>query len=192
MKDLQQAIEIIKNGGVAIFPTDTAFGIGCRIDNEEAVQRVFAIKKRSETHATPVLVSSIAMAEAYFQSVLPDVKNLMQQYWPGALTIVYPCNTKKVSSLVRGGTTNIGLRMPNHDVPLTIIKSVGVPIIGTSANFHGEETPYMFDELDPELVKKVDVVISGVCSVKQSSTIIDCSVTPWEILREGVIRISAL
>jgi len=78
MQNLQQAISVIKNGGIGIFPTDTAFGIGCRIDNAQAVQRLFVIKERSETQATPVLVNSIAMVEEYFQQVPEKVMNLMQ------------------------------------------------------------------------------------------------------------------
>ena len=175
---LLESIGIIKNGGIAVFPTDTAFGIGCRIDNEEAVKRLFAIKKRSETQATPVLVESIQMAKAYFKNVSSDVEKLMQHYWPGALTIVYPSKPEKVSSAIRGGTTTIGLRMPNHEIPLTIMKEIGVPVIGTSANFHGEPTPYAISDLNQELVKKVDVVIPGECSLKQASTVIDCSQKP--------------
>ena len=83
MEDVLQAIEILKNGGVVIFPTDTAFGIGCRIDNEEAVKRLFAIRKRSETKAVPVLVSSLHMAQEYVQVVPADViEKLVKPYWP--------------------------------------------------------------------------------------------------------------
>lgn len=188
--ELKQAVESIKHGGTAIFPTDTAFGIGCRIDDEKAVKRLFAIKQRSETQATPVLVDGIAMAEEYFQPISEKVKKLMQMYWPGALTIVYPCREEKVSSYVRGGSNTIGLRMPNHDVPLSIIQEIGVPIIGTSANFHGKPTPYTISDLHPALMKKVDIVVPGICSLRQASTVVDCSTEPWKVLREGAIHLS--
>src|SRR5690348_11073893 len=96
-----KAITILQQGGVIIFPTDTAFGIGCRIDNETAIRRIASIKKRPEGKAMPVLVSSLKMAEPYLQPVSSEViEQLIKPYWPGALTIVLPCRTEKVPELV--------------------------------------------------------------------------------------------
>lgn len=189
--DFERAIKVLRTGGILIFPTDTAYGIGCRIDDEKAVKRLFKLRKRVETKATPVLVSGLAMAREYWQEI-PDlvVDKLIKPYWPGALTIVLPCKSEKVLGLVRGGGENLGLRMPDNEHLLDIIEQVGVPIIGTSANFAGEQTPYRSEDLDPELIKLVDYVLAGECLGKQASTVIDCSVDPWKILRQGVIRIS--
>src|SRR5580693_4770973 len=100
MDDIQKAIQILKNGGIVIFPTDTAFGIGCRIDDEEAIKRLFTIRKRPETKAVPVLVSDLHMARKYLKPVPPEViEKLITPYWPGALTIVLECNTKKIPAL---------------------------------------------------------------------------------------------
>lgn len=185
-----KAIEILKQGGVVIFPTDTAFGIGCRIDNEAAIKRLFTIRKRPETQATPVLVANKAMAAEYLIKIPEDVEeNLITPYWPGALTIVLPCRTEKIPELVRGGRDTLGVRMPNHPTALDIINKVGVPLLGPSANFHGEKTPFAFEELDPELVKLVDFVVPGECVSKQASTVVDCSVIPWKILRQGAITV---
>lgn len=192
MNEIDQAVTILYQGGIVIFPTDTAIGIGCRIDREDAVKRLFKIRKRAETKATPTLVSSIAMAENFLTPLPVEVKNLMRNYWPGALTIVYTCETEKVPSLVRGGTNTLGVRMPNYAASLEIIKQVGVPILGPSANFSGETTPYDTKEVDPELIKLVDYVVSGTSPLKQASTVIDCSVTPWKILRAGSIKINKL
>lgn len=188
-KDLQEAIEIIRQGGVIIFPTDTAFGIGCRMDNEKAVKRLFKIRQRPETQATPVLVNSIEMAQKYLQPIENNVKNLMKKHWPGALTIIYPCQPQKTLPFVRGGGLNLGVRIPNHEVPLVMIKNIDVPILGPSANFHGQKTPYEFKDLDKQLVKLVDYVIPGECLVRQASTVINCSVKPWKIIRQGAIRV---
>lgn len=189
-EQILEAIKILKAGGIIIFPTDTAFGIGCRIDDEEAIKKLFKIRKRPETQATPVLVSGLEMAKEYLQSISNDIKEkLIDKYWPGALTIILPCQTDKVPSLVRGGGDTLGIRMPNHPASLEIIKNVGVPILGPSANFHGKKTPYTFEDLDPELVKLVDYVVRGECATKQHSTVIDCSVEPWKILRQGAVKI---
>lgn len=187
---ITKATKILNKGGIIIFPTDTAFGIGCRIDNTDAIKRLFTLRKRPENKATPVLVSSREMAQEYLQPIPETVKKeLIDRFWPGALTIVLSSKMDKVPDLVRGGTNTLGVRMPDHDVTLEIIEKVGVPILGTSANFHGGSTPYSFEELDPELVKLVDFVVKGECIVKEASTVIDCTKEPWEVLREGAVRI---
>ncbi len=187
---IEKAIKILNQGGVIIYPTDTAFGIGCRIDNEKAVERLFSIRKRPHTQATPVLVGSIGMAGNYLKELPDDIQqSLLKQYWPGALTVVLPCKAEKVPSLVRGGTETIGVRMPNHDTALAIIRGVGLPVLGPSANFHGEATPYEFSNLNPELTKLVDYVVPGECQTKLASTVIDCTVSPWRILRQGAVQI---
>jgi L-threonylcarbamoyladenylate synthase len=189
-EQILQAIKVLKTGGIVIFPTDTAFGIGCRIDDEKAIKKLFQTRKRPQTQATPVLVSNIEMAQRYLQPIPNDVKEkLIDKYWPGALTVVLPCLIDKVPNLVRGGSQTLGVRMPNHEIALKIIEGVGVPILGPSANFHGEKTPYAFEDLDPELIKLVDYVVPGECSVKQASTVIDCSVNPWKVIRQGVIEV---
>lgn len=189
MKNLGKALEIIRNGGIIIFPTDTAFGVGCRMDDKKAVERLFKIRQRPETQAVPVLVDSIEMAQKYLQPIPDDVKLLMEKYWPGALTIVLLCKIAVVPSLVRGGGQTLGVRMPNHQVPLSIINSIGVPILGPSANFHSKPTPYKLEDLDKEFLKMVDYVIPGNCPLGMVSTVIDCSGKPWKILREGGIKI---
>jgi len=187
---IEQAIQILKQGGVVIFPTDTVYGIGCRLDDEAAIKRLFTLRKRPETQATPVLVSGLAMAQEYLLSVPQDVKEkLILPYWPGGLTIVLPCHREKVPSLVRGGGTTMGVRMPNHAMTLSLIAGLGVPMLGPSANFHGEATPQRFSDLNPELVKLVDFVVKGECGLKKASTVIDCSVKPWRILREGAVEL---
>ncbi len=188
-EELQPAIEVLQNGGIIVFPTDTAFGVGCRMDNEKAVEKLFQVRRRPETQAVSVLVSSPEMAEKYLQPLPNEVKNLMQKYWPGALTITFSCKKEMVPSLVRGGGETLGVRMPNHEVPLALINSLNIPILGPSANFHGQPTPYKFEELDPEFVKLVDYVFPGECPVGQASTVIDCSVKPWKIIRQGAVKI---
>ncbi len=188
---IKEAIKIVQDGGIIIFPTDTAFGIGCRMDDETAIKRLFEIRKRPETQATPVLVSGVEMAQEYLLEIPTDVsEKLIKNFWPGALTIVLPCKIEKVPELVRGKGSNLGVRMPNHQIGLEIISGVGVPLLGPSANFHGEATPYLFENLDPQLVRLVDYVVPGECSIKEASTVIDCSVNPWKILRQGAIQIS--
>lgn len=192
--DIQKAIQVLKSGGIVIFPTDTAFGIGCRIDDEKAIGRLFNIRKRPMNQPVPVLVDSMEMAQDYLLPIPKEVKQkLIKKYWPGALTIVLQNRTDKVPSLVRGGGNNLGVRMPNNKITLSLIKGVGVPILGPSANFHGEKTPYELKDLDPELIKLVDCVVTNQDkSGEKASTVIDCSTKSWQILRKGATEISNL
>lgn len=189
-KDIvKQAIEILNSGGVIIYPTDTAYAIGCRIDKNDSVKRLFEIKKRSKTQAVPVLVDGIKMAQNYLDPIPDQIQRLMQEYWPGQLTIVLPCRKDKVSDLVRGGGSTLGVRMPNHSVALKIIKKIGVPILGPSANFSSEKTPYSFNQLDKDLIKFVDLVLPSGNLGREASTVIDCSVEPWKVLRQGTVKV---
>jgi L-threonylcarbamoyladenylate synthase len=185
-----QAIQIFNQGGIVIFPTDTAFGIGCRIDDSKAVKRLFQIRKRPHSLAIPVLVSGLVMAQQYLKTIPQEViDKLINKYWPGALTIVLPCLINKVPFLVRGREKNLGVRMPDHEITLQIIQGLEVPILGSSANFHGEKTPYRLEDLDEKLLKQVDLVVEGECKLKHESTVIDCSVKPWKNLRDGAVKL---
>lgn len=188
-KVVDQAIQALKRGGIVIYPTDTAFGIGCRIDSHAAVDRLIRIKKRIVGNAMPILVSGVPMALAYLNHPSIIVRRFMNVYWPGALTIVAPCIKELVYSPIRGAGDTVGLRMPNHKMVLAIITAIGVPIIGSSANFSNHPTPFIQEDLDPELVNLVDIVVPGRCSVRQASTVVDCSCEPYRILRQGAVEL---
>ena len=187
---INEAVSILDSGGLVIFPTDTVFGIGCRIDRPDSVRRLFSTRRRPEKKAVPVLVSAIEMAENYFLSPLPNnVRHLMKVYWPGALTVVYNVQTDKVTSLVRGNGKTIGIRMPKKKLVLEIIRRCGVALLGPSANFHGFPAPSNIRDLDPELARLVDLVIPGESPIGRASTVVDCTCSPWKILREGSVII---
>lgn len=189
MDDVQKAAKIIRDGGIVIFPTDTAFGIGCRVDDVDAVNRLFTLRRRDPNKATPVLASSLEMLEPYIEPVDDEViEKLVKPFWPGGLTIVLPCYQEKIPEMVRKGST-LGVRVPNHLTTLNMIDAVGLPIIGTSANFPGKPTPYHFADLDAELVQLVDYVIPGETFTKEASTVIDITQRPWKILRQGAVHV---
>lgn len=190
-ENIAEAIKILKQGGIVVFPTDTAFGVGCRMNHEETVGKLFQIRKRPKTQAVPVLVDSLEMAQKYLLPIPLEVKDLMKKYWPGALTIVFPCKKELVPSLVRGGGETLGVRIPNHKVVLSLIKGIRTPILGPSANFSGRPTPYKYKDLDPEFLKMVDYVLPGECPREKVSTVIDYSQKPWRIIRQGAMRVSS-
>lgn len=189
MHDIQKAIGLLKQGGVGIFPTDTIFGIGCRIDDGAALKRLFHIRNRPEEKAVLAVVDSLKMAKEYV-IVSQEVKTqLIDIYWPGGVTIVFPCDTKKVPSLARGGGQTLGVRQTTHPILLELIKGVGVPLVAPSANFAGAATPRSFTDIDKELISLVDFAIDLPSEGATPSTIIDCSGKPWKILRQGAVHI---
>jgi L-threonylcarbamoyladenylate synthase len=186
-----EAIEVFNKGGIVIFPTDTAIGIGCRIDDSKSIKRLFEIRKRPENKSLLVLVSSIEMAQKYLLPISQDVKEkLIKSYWPGPLTIVLKCNPEKVPFPVRDERNTLGVRFPDNKLLAGLIAGVGVPIVAPSANFTGEETPFKIEDLNPKLVKQVDYVLNEDIGLKKDvSTIIDCTVEPWKIIRKGAVKI---
>ncbi len=177
--NINKAITVLNQGGIVIFPTDTVWGIGCLLDKPESIKKLYKIRKRPENQAFPVLVSSVDQAKEYYQPMPGEVEELLNKHWPGGLTVVYFAKNS--------GT--IGLRMPNHQDLLYLINSVGVPVLGPSANFHGEKTPVSFSDLNPELVKLADFVLPGKSLGGQSSTVIDCTQKPWKTLRQGAVTV---
>ncbi|MCL5114135.1 MAG: L-threonylcarbamoyladenylate synthase [Patescibacteria group bacterium] len=190
-RNLEKAVKTLKQGGIVIFPSDTTFVISCRIDNDKAVGKLFKIKKRSKDKAVLVLADSLKMAQVYVENIDKDVKNkLIKKFWPGPLTIVFKANLKKVSGLIRGGGNTLGVRIPDHKISQLLIQGVGVPLLGPSANFQGEKTPFRIEDLDNDLISLVDFVLPGATNnYKKASTVIDCSVKPWKIIRKGAARI---
>lgn len=188
-KDMENIVGSFKNGKIGIFPTDTAFGIGCRIDDENAVKRLFNIRKRPTGKPLLALVSSIEMAEKYVLISERVRKELIDKYWPGGLTLILPCKKEKVPGIVRANGETLALRFPDHYLLTKIIEEVGVPIVAPSANFSDMLTPFEISEVDPDLISKVDFIMAGVCTIRGISTIVDCTVMPWKIVRQGTVRI---
>ncbi len=188
-KDIENAIENLKAGKVGIFPTDTAYGIGCRMDDENAVKHVYKLRNRPEEKALLILVSSVEMAEKYVEIPEEVRKKLIEKYWPGGLTIILNCKTEKVPGIVRANGETLAVRFPYHIDLQEVIDKLGVPIVAPSANFSGESTPVQLNRISPELISKVDFILPGMCTMEGVSTIVDTTVQPWKIMREGVVRI---
>lgn len=189
-KNLKRAIDVIKNGGIIISPIDTTFIITCRVDDKNAVERLFYLRKRDIRKPVPLLFSDEQMVRKYVKYVPREVKEkLINKYWPGGLTIVLYANKDLIHDYIRGGGDTVGARIPDHSTVRRIIEEVGVPILGPSANFAGEKTPFKMSELDQELVRKVDFVLPGRCKIKKPSTVLDVTVEPWRVIRAGAVEI---
>ena len=176
---VKEAIRVLKKGGIVIFPTDTVYGIGCCFDRPKAVDRIYKIKNTPRGQPFPVLVSKADQLRQYVQ-VTMQAENLIKKYWPGALTIVLQS---------KGGKNKIGFRMPDSSLIKLLIDGVGVPIIGTSANFHGSMPPKSYEELDAGFTKFADFILKGKCKLGVESTVVDATIDHPEVLREGAIKL---
>lgn len=181
LRDLNKAANILKNGGVVIFPTDTVYGIGCRLDDQKAIGRIYQIKGTPQNQPFPILVSDIKQV-ARLAKISKVAKKLINKFWPGGLTIILQAKSGQ----------KIGFRQPKSGFVESLIDKVGVPIIGTSANLHGKDAVESSRDLDPELIKQVDYVLKGECEKGIESTVVDVTTTPPKILRQGAIKIDDL
>ena len=192
--------DLIRSGGIIVFPTDTVFGIGGDPFNTATVDRVIELKKR-EAKPLPVLVAGEERAREVVD-VGPVGLFLMKKFWPGALTIVLKEKGHLPKQLTQGRGT-IGVREPNHALALKIIEASGGALIGTSANISGESAATTLDSLDPRIERNVDMVIDGYPPPGGvSSTVIEVVGTTRKInerfeerirvLREGAIRVEAI
>lgn len=188
--DKKDIIRRFQRGEIGIFPTDTAYGIGARIDDVLALKRIFKIRKRPKEKALLALVASVEMAKKYVKITKEDEKKL-EKFWPGGLTVIFECYKDKVPAIVRAGGKTLAIRLPDKEDLRDIISGVGVPIVAPSANFSGASTPFDITEVDPSLISKVDFVVSGVCTMKGVSTIVDATSVPWKIIRQGVVNIDS-
>ena len=185
------AINILKAGRSAIFPTDTVYGIGVAVEYAASPQAIYNAKQRDEDKPIAWLVDGPEALDEYGVDVPEKVYRLADCHWPGALTIVVKASDK-VPEAFRGPNGTIGLRMPDNDTALRLIRVVG-PIAASSANVSGGEAPCKAADLDPELVKCVDAVIEDDRQASgTASTVLDYSQDRPAIVRQGEIMEDAV
>lgn len=187
----RRAVDMLRGGAVIVFPTDTVYGVGCRIDDPAAVRRVFELKGRGTQEPLPVLLADPAELEEYGRDLTPAARDLARRFWPGALTIVVR-RTDAVPALVAGGRETVGLRVPEHALPRRLVREVGVPLVGTSANRHGAPSPLTAQQVAFDLGDAVDLILDGGrCPVGRESTVVDATADPPRVLRRGAIVLEA-
>jgi L-threonylcarbamoyladenylate synthase len=183
-----QAASVLRAGGLVAFPTDTLYALGADASNPLAIERLFAAKGRSRKAPIPLLVADLTMA-IQLVGELPDAAvRLARRYWPGPLTLVLWA-PRGVCALLTAGTGRIGLRVPGAAVALALIRYFGSPVTGTSANRSGGKDPLNADEVLRQLGDRVDLVLDeGPVNGGSSSTVVDVTISPPVIVRQGPIR----
>ena len=193
LSSLQKAGEVIKRGGIVIFPTDTVYGLGCNAFYEPAIKTIFSIKKRSAHKPLPVLINGPDQLAGLISGRIPPLaQELIEVFWPGALTLILPAN-KRLPNIVTGRAKTIGLRMPKCKLVLNLISMSCFPLIGTSVNVSGKAMSKKMSWIIAEWEPKVDLILNGGDMEKVSaSTVVDLTVYPPKIVREGAIEAQQL
>ena len=187
---LQQALDVLNEGGLVAFPTDTVYGLGALAFDGSAVESIYAAKDRPIEKAIPVLIGDAQDLEKVGMDI-PDVAyRLADHFWPGPLTIVIPKRPTLPESV--SATSTVGVRVPDHRVARALLRAAG-PMAVTSANISGQRSPCTADEVLSQLGSRIDLIIDGGTTPGGvPSTIIDCTSQAFKILREGPISLEAV
>lgn len=166
-QDIKKAAEIIKRGGIVVYPTETVYGIGASIFSEEALNKVFAIKKRGTDKPVSVAVSDFGMMEGLAHIGRKEM-DFIKKFLPGPVTVLLR-KKKTVPNILTPGTDLVGIRYPDNRTAIMLIELAGVPITSTSANFSGGEAPAGIDEIR---ISADYILDGGVCG-GEPSTVVD-------------------
>ena len=156
-REVREAVEVLRRGGLILYPTDTIWGIGCDAGNYEAVQNIFKIKKREAGRSMLILASDINMVERYV-SDLPEIAIQLFEVTDTPLTVILP-GSRNLSEGLMAEDGSIGIRIPDDPFCLEVLRRFRRPIVSTSANFSGDPSPQNFMEINPGLIDKMDYVV---------------------------------
>lgn len=181
--DIKKAVEILQQGGVILYPTDTIWGLGCDATNSHAVERIFQIKKRSDSKSMLVLIDTAIRLEQYVEEV-PEVAWELLEVTKKPLTIIYPGARNLAPNLIAENGT-VGIRLPQDDFCKRLIGSFRKPLVSTSANISGEPAPAIYAEITDYILESVDFVVSW----RQNDTTPSMASSILELGLGGQIRI---
>lgn len=182
MTEISGAVEALRSGGTAVFPTETCYGIGCDATNTDAVEKVYELKRRSREKKLTCIVASVSMAER-FCKLSEKERKLCEKFMPGPLTLV----AEKKESLPDVVNTDFAFRVSSSEPCRKLSRGVDSPVVATSANISGKPSSYSLDEVDKSILEGVDSVVDGGRLERQRpSTIVRVS-EGLEVLREGPV-----
>ena len=187
--ELTEALEVLQRSGVVSAPTDTLVGLLARAREATAVSRVLAIKGAERQAPLPVLVADLEMALSLSERFPESARELAARGWPGPMTLIVLVRPGVFPAGVTAGRSTVGLRVPGPSPALDIVRALGEPLTGTSANRSGHVPPQSSAALDPAVASAVDLVIAGTSPVGLASTVIDVTGEKPSVLRQGSFRL---
>lgn len=190
--DLHKALQVLKQGGVIVYPTETLYGLGVEALNEDAVERLLRLKERPEGKPISLLIADESMLEQVVDHIPSLARPLMSAFWPGPLTLIFPASSA-ISPLLTGGTGTIGLRLSSHPLATALVRELGRPLTTPSANPAGQPPPVRLAEARAYFGGNVDYYLDGgTLTGGPGSTVVDVTGTAPVIVREGTILLSTL
>ena len=186
-EDVTRAAQIIRAGGIVAFPTESFYGLAVDAADDAAIRRLFDIKKRSRDQPVLILIPNVEVIDRYVVKITSTARKLMTRFWPGGLTLVFRA-AASVSPLLTAGTGRIGIRWSSHRLATELAHAVGRPITGTSANLSGQPGCISASAVSGMLPGRLDFILDGgETEGGTGSTILDVTVDPPVILREGLV-----
>ncbi len=191
-ESIRFAAEIIRAGGLVVFPTETVYGLGCDALNPEAVAKIFEAKQRPSFDPLIVHIATRACLDFLVETISLGDHRLMERFWPGPLTVVLP-KRESVPDIVTAGLSTVAIRMPAHPVAQALIREAGVPIAAPSANPFGYVSPTCAQHVLDGLGGRVDLILDGgPCPIGVESTIVAMIGTWPELLRPGSVTLAEI
>ncbi|MGQ1910412.1 L-threonylcarbamoyladenylate synthase [Marinifilum sp. RC60d5] len=186
-REFRKIVDVLKNGGLVIYPTDTVYALGCDITNNKAIQKIARLKGISADKGNFSLICNNLSNLSEYAKVDNSCFKVMKKNLPGAFTFILHASNN-VPKLFKSKKKTVGIRIPDHYIPLRIVEELGNPIMTTSIHDPDEVIEYT---TDPELIyekynKDVDLIIDGGFGNNTASTVIDCTNGEFEIVRTGI------
>jgi L-threonylcarbamoyladenylate synthase len=182
----------IRNGGVVIFPASCIYGLAASALNEKAVEKVFQIKQRPADNPILILIPDKSMLYDLAASIPDSALKLINAFWPGNLTLVFKAQ-KQVLPVLTSGTGKIGIRLPGHPVAQALVKNLGFPVTGTSANISSMPGCTTTNDLDPSITDRADLVLdAGTLKGGIGSSIVDVTGEKIIVSRQGAVTEDAI
>lgn len=193
--EIKEAAAILREGGLVAFPTETVYGLGANATLEASIKEVFAVKGRPSDNPLIVHLENFEQVKQYVDVFHPLTKNIVDLFWPGPLTLIFKTKPNVLPTVVSAGLPTVSFRMPNHSLTLDLIKEVGAPLVGPSANTSGRPSPTQSDHVYHDLQGKIAGILEGGSTqIGVESTVLDLSdpTQPPMILRPGAVTKEAL
>jgi L-threonylcarbamoyladenylate synthase len=183
---IHEAAQVLAQGGIIAYASESSYALGVQALDKNSLQRLFEIKQRPEGKPVPLIVGSMDILRTV-ATVPAQAEELIEQYWPGPLTIIFPAQAT-LHSLLTGTTGNVAMRIPGNKIALDLAKAFAAPLTATSANISGSPPAETAGDITDYFGDKIDLLIdSGRAPGGQPSTILDVTVIPPVIVRQGSI-----
>jgi L-threonylcarbamoyladenylate synthase len=184
---LEKARKVLLSGGIVAFPTESFYGLAVDIENEKAIEKLFTLKQRDKDNPILILLPELEALNKYAEDIPDQAVKLIEAFWPGGLTMLFKAS-QKISPLLTANTGKIGIRYSGHTVATALARSIGYPVTGTSANISEQPPCVKAEEVYNYFGPDIDLILdNGSTDGGAGSTIIDVTVSPCVVIREGMV-----